>query len=215
MNMTLDEENDELQNLETIRDESYNTPHGERMQVSAWEDDDDGIEAERNAKEPDAQAILSAAEKGNLEKIKELLNKNNLLLNCTDKDGYTPLHRACYGNNVEIVEYLLEAGAKIDAKTQDEWQPLHSACCWNNTECAEALIANGADINAKSKGDQTPLHLVSASSHNSPALQLLLLHPDTNPYLINLSGDTAEQIARRTTKNYPMYEIIEPCLNEI
>lgn len=112
-------------------------------------------------------------------------------------------------------QYLLEAGAKIDAKTQDEWQPLHSACCWNNTKCAEALIANGADVNAKSKGDQTPLHLVSASSHNSPALQLLLLHPDINPCLVNSSGDTADQIARRTTKYYPIYEIIESCLNEI
>lgn len=92
---------------------------------------------------------------------------------------------------------------------------MHSACCWNNIECAEALIANGANINAKSKGDQTPLHLVSASSHNSRALQLLLLHPDINPYIVNSSGDTADQIARRTTKYYPMFEIIEPCLNEI
>lgn len=77
------------------------------------------------------------------------------------------------------------------------------------------LIANGADINARSKGDQTPLHLVSASSHNSPALQLLLLHPDINPRLVNSSGDTAEQIAKRTGKYYPMFEIIEDCLNVI
>ncbi|GAB1863262.1 Ankyrin repeat domain-containing protein 49 [Camponotus japonicus] len=209
------EEEDELQDLEAIRDKMLSAPRSERMLVSAWEDDDDGVEAERNAREPDAKAILNAAEEGNLEKIKKLVHKNRLLLECTDKDGYTPLHRACYGNNVEVVEYLLEAGAKIDAKTQDEWQPLHSACCWNNIECAEALIANGANINAKSKGDQTPLHLVSASSHNSRALQLLLLHPDINPYIVNSSGDTADQIARRTTKYYPMFEIIEPCLNEI
>lgn len=209
------EEEDELQDLEAIRDKMLSTPRSERMLVSAWEDDDDGVEAERNAREPDAKAILNAAEEGNLVKIKKLVQKNRLLLECTDKDGYTPLHRACYGNNIEVVEYLLEAGAKIDAKTQDEWQPLHSACCWNNIECAEALIANGANINAKSKGDQTPLHLVSASSHNSRALQLLLLHPDINPYIVNSSGDTADQIARRTTKYYPMFEIIEPCLNEI
>lgn len=97
----------------------------------------------------------------------------------------------------------------------DEWQPLHSACCWNNVECAMVLIANGADINARSKGDQTPLHLVSASSHNSPTLQLLLLHPDTNPRLVNSSGDTAEQVAKRTGKYYPLFEIIEDCLNVI
>lgn len=57
--------------------------------------------------EPDAKAVLNAAEEGDLEKIKELLSKNRLLLESTDKDGYTPLHRACYGNHVKIVEVIL------------------------------------------------------------------------------------------------------------
>ncbi|KOC69031.1 Ankyrin repeat domain-containing protein 49 [Habropoda laboriosa] len=210
-----EEESDQLADLEAIRDQMLSQPRGERMQVSAWEDDDDGVEADRNAKEPDAKEILTAAENGDLDKVKKLLTKNPRLLESTDKDGYTPLHRACYGNHVEIVEYLLQSGAQIDAKTNDEWQPLHSACCWNNVECAAVLIANGADINARSKGDQTPLHLVSASSHNSSALQLLLLHPDIKPRLVNSSGDTAEQIAKRTGKYYPMFEIIEDCLNVI
>lgn len=56
--------------------------------------------------EPDAKAMLSAAEKGDLEKIKKLLSKNRQLLECTDKDCYTPLHRACYGNNIEVVEVI-------------------------------------------------------------------------------------------------------------
>ena len=213
--MSSSEEDDQLTDLEAIRDKMLNTPRTERMQVSAWEDDDDGVEADRNAKEPDEKEILTAAENGNVDKVKKLSAKDPRLLECTDKDGYTPLHRACYGNHVEVVEHLLQAGAKINAKTMDDWQPLHSACCWNNVECAAVLIANGADVNARSKGDQTPLHLVSASSHNSPALQLLLLHPDTKPLLVNSSGDTAEQIARRTGKYYPMFEIIEDCLNVI
>lgn len=50
--------------------------------------------------------MLSAAEEGNLEKVKILLSKNRLLLECTDKDGYTPLHRACYANNIKVVEVI-------------------------------------------------------------------------------------------------------------
>lgn len=50
MSMSSDEENDELQDLEAIRDKILSSPGSERMQVSAWEDDDDGIEAERNAR---------------------------------------------------------------------------------------------------------------------------------------------------------------------
>lgn len=45
-----EEESDQLMDLEAIRDKMLSQPRGERMQVSAWEDDDDGIEAERNAK---------------------------------------------------------------------------------------------------------------------------------------------------------------------
>lgn len=58
--------------------------------------------------DPDAKAVLGAAEEGDLEKLKKLLGKNPLLLQCTDKDGYTPLHRACYGNNVKVVEVMRE-----------------------------------------------------------------------------------------------------------
>lgn len=46
--MSSDEENDELQDLEEIRDRFMSIPRSERMQVSAWEDDNDGIEAQRN-----------------------------------------------------------------------------------------------------------------------------------------------------------------------
>lgn len=110
---------------------------------------------------------------------------------------------------------MLIRGAKLDQQTLDGWEPLHSACCWNNIDCIAMLTANGANINALSTGKQTPLHLVCASSHNSPALQHLLLHPDTKPELVNTSGDTPEMIATRTGKYYPLFEIIEPCLNNI
>ncbi|KAG7213414.1 hypothetical protein KM043_002699 [Ampulex compressa] len=210
-----EEENDKLTDLEEIRNKIMSQPPGDRMQVSAWEDDDDGIEADRNARAPDEKAMLNAAENGDLVKVKILLNKNPHLLECVDKDGYTPLHRACYGDHTEVIKYLLQMGAKIDAKTMDKWQPLHSACRWNNVESAAILIENGADINAQSEGDQTPLHLVTSSSYISAALQLFLLNPDINPLLINSSGDTAQDIARRTGKYYPMFEIIEPCMNDI
>ncbi|XP_014216933.1 ankyrin repeat domain-containing protein 49 [Copidosoma floridanum] len=212
-----EEESDELMDLEKIRDQIMSQPLGDydRMQVSAWEDDDKDIEETRNAKDPLQRAMLTAAENGDLDKVKSYYALDPSLVKCADSDGYTPLHRACYGNHTKIIEFLLQAGADISAKTQDDWQPLHSACCWNNVECAAILIAQGANVNAKSKGDQTPLHLVSASSHNSPCLQLLLLHPDTDPHIKNSSGDTAFDIAKRTGKHYPLFEIIEPCLNEI
>lgn len=43
------------------------------MFVSAWEEDEDGIE-EKNMEDPKEQ-FLTAAEEGNLEKLKELIQK--------------------------------------------------------------------------------------------------------------------------------------------
>ena len=48
--MSSDEEYDELTNLEEIRDKILSQPKADRMQVSAWEDDDDGVEDKRNPK---------------------------------------------------------------------------------------------------------------------------------------------------------------------
>lgn len=48
--------------------------------------------------------ILWAAENGDLELVKKLTKVNTDLLHVKDKDGYTPLHRACYSNHVEIVD---------------------------------------------------------------------------------------------------------------
>ncbi|KAK0179228.1 hypothetical protein PV327_008037 [Microctonus hyperodae] len=213
--MSSDEEDDQVQDLEVIRDKILSMPKSERMQVSAWDDDNEGIETQRNPEDPDAKNILIASETGKIERVGILLDKNPSLVNVTDKDGYTPLHRACYGNHVDIIEYLLLRGGKLDTKTIDGWEPLHSACCWNNIDSISMLIANGANINALSNGDVTPLHLASASSHNSPALQVLLLHPDTDPRKVNSSGDTPQNIATRTGKYYPIFECIELSLNKI
>lgn len=45
-----DEEADKPMSLEEIRDNILSAPRSERMQVSGWEDDDDGVEAARNAR---------------------------------------------------------------------------------------------------------------------------------------------------------------------
>lgn len=48
--MSSDEENDELMDLEAIRDKILSTPRSDRMQISGWEDDDDcGIDLDHDA----------------------------------------------------------------------------------------------------------------------------------------------------------------------
>lgn len=145
----------------------------ERFLVSGWEDDLNDIDEEENPHgkqdsiisfvccssyfnilETPEKEILWAAENGDIVKLESLINNDPSLIHITDKDGYTPLHRACYSNHIKIVEYLIEHGANISAKTQMQWEPLHSCCQWNHKECALKLIQNGADVNAQSEGSK-------------------------------------------------------------
>ncbi|XP_057660313.1 ankyrin repeat domain-containing protein 49-like [Diorhabda carinulata] len=185
----------------------------ERFLVSGWDDDLNDIDTTRNPKEKLQKNILDACEKGNLEQVKTLIESNPNLINVTDKDGYTPLHRACYSNNVDIVEFLLQNGANIAAETEMQWQPLHSCCQWNHKECAAVLIQHGADVNALSQGGQTPLHIAASHGASFETVQLLLMHPFIDPSIKNNGNETAKDIATRSSRFYNIFEMCDPLLD--
>lgn len=106
--------------------------------------------------EKSENTFMKAAEDGNLEQMKILLKVNPTLIQISDKDGYTPLHRACYGDHIDTVRFLLEQGADMSAKTDMKWEPLHSCCHWNNKKSGITLIQWGADVNAESEGGENP-----------------------------------------------------------
>ncbi|CAG9854488.1 unnamed protein product [Phyllotreta striolata] len=185
----------------------------ERFLVSGWEDDLNDIDVSRNPEELSEKNFMLACENGNLDQVTRLIEENPKLINSTDKDKYTPLHRACYSNHVNIVEYLLEKGANIAAETEMSWQPLHSCCQWNNVKCAAALIRHGADVNAKSDGGQTPLHIAATHGASYEMVQMLLMHPYIDPYIKNVNGETPKDIATRSSRFYNILEMADPLLD--
>ncbi|KAF7269433.1 ankyrin repeat domain-containing protein 49-like [Rhynchophorus ferrugineus] len=184
-----------------------------RFLVSGWDDDLNDVDTSRNPKEKNENAILKAAENGDLDTVKAVLEEDITLINTVDKDKYTPLHRACYGNHLHVVQYLVEKGADISAKTEMQWEPLHSCCQWNSVECAAYLIQCGANVNAPSEGGQTPLHIAAAHGVCYNTVQLLLMHPYINANLKNNSGETAADIARRSSQYYNIFNIVDPLLD--
>lgn len=179
------------------------------------EEEEDEIEAKRinHIPEDASKRLLWAAETNNVNMLEELLDENSSLVNLTDEDGYTALHRACYSGNIDCIEVLMKFGCDVNAKTVDGWQPIHSACRWNNYKCASLLLQNGADINASTHGGQTALHLAACDAEARKTLVLLLLHDNINPSLRNNAGDTAYDIARRTGPVCDLFEMAEESLN--
>lgn len=157
--------------------------------------------------------ILWAASEDRNEVVENILPKDPNLVHAADRDGYTPLHKACYNNNYELAQLLLKYKADPNRRTEFQWTALHSACKWNNSKLAALVLQHGADINATSEGDQTPLHITTSVSSCRDTLVTLFMDPKLKPDLKNNSDETALQIAKRTGLTFPLFDMVHPALS--
>ena len=111
-----------------------------------------------------------AADRGDVDKARELLKHGRYDVNCRDVIGWTPLHCACIINGrVDMVRMLISE-FQADTTLQD-WSgntPLHYAA-WNGRgEVALTLITEfGCDANIQNKFGQTSLHRSCGNGHAS------------------------------------------------
>jgi len=101
-------------------------------------------------------AIHKAAYRGELQKVRELLQKG-ANADARDSFGGTALHAAMFQKNMEVVKVLLEQGCDINAQgTGNGYTPLHDAVWADNEEAVNLLLDQGAKTNLKGKDGLTP-----------------------------------------------------------
>ncbi len=93
-------------------------------------------------------SILHAAKRGDLEKIRALLEANpNLVFSKDIKEGLTPLHWASYMGHKDVVELLLGNKADVNAAGSKGGQtPLLLAAAEGHKGVTELLLAKGASM---------------------------------------------------------------------
>ena len=152
---------------------------------------------------------------------KDWKSKQSLLIG-KDSDGYTAMHRAAYSNQLEIVKYLVSFENnsempdvnQLDARTDMGWTPLHSAAYWNCFKIVEYLIKHAnADVNAKSNSGQTCLHLAAQQSEGRETVLILLTNPNIDFGIRKDQGESARDIAIRSSKYNALFEITHDNLN--
>ncbi|KAF4106883.1 poly [ADP-ribose] polymerase tankyrase-2 isoform X2 [Onychostoma macrolepis] len=86
-------------------------------------------------------ALLDAAKKGCLTRVKKLCTPDNV--NCRDTQGRhsTPLHLAAGYNNLEVAEYLLQHGAEVNSQDKGGLIPLHNAASYGADDVRALLTA--------------------------------------------------------------------------
>ena len=86
--------------------------------------------------------IHTAAQNGNLNRVKALLNQG-VPVNSRTVDGFTPLHLASRRGSLSVVQELLRRGAHVNPRNGAGWTPLLAA--FKHPRIVHALIKAGAN----------------------------------------------------------------------
>lgn len=115
-----------------------------------------------------------AAQRGDLELIRELIATGKASATDRDPQNITPLHWAAINAHVATCRYLLEQGAEVDALGGDlVATPMQWAARNGYLYVIQLLVAHGADPTITDSQGYNSLHLVTHSSSIMPLLYLL------------------------------------------
>lgn len=124
--------------------------------------------------------LYMAAALGDINLVKELLDKRADVDAATESRNYTPLFIAAQNDHVEVVKLLLEKGANVNAVTTLNFTPLHVAAEYGNLNVVKALLDKGADVDAVAKDGYTPLYLAAFDGRADTVKLLLEKNADIN-----------------------------------
>ncbi len=121
--------------------------------------------------------IYVAAARGNVVRVRELLDGRPELLNSFAPDGHVPLGLAAFFGQRAVVELLLERGAQVNvpSKNAQKVTPLHGAVSRGDIALAKLLLDKSAQVNARQERGFTPI-FSAAGSGNIELMEMLVKH---------------------------------------
>jgi ankyrin repeat protein len=140
--------------------------------------------------------VHDAAAIGDLETVKELVERDRSLVNATSAEGYPPLGLAAFLGHTNVVEFLLREGADVNAvgKNENGFTALTGAVAGGHADVVELLVDRGADVNQRYEGG-TFSPLLAAAAEGDPRIVRLLLDHGANANTRTADGKTALALA--------------------
>ncbi len=139
--------------------------------------------------------IFSAAEKGEIGTITELLSADPSLATKHREDGWTALHLAAHYGHADAVGILLANGADVHLRSANAMAntALHAAVAGRRYDVTKLLLKNGIDVNATQHGGWTALQ--AAAQSGDLRLAELLLANGATANAASENGSTALSLA--------------------
>ena len=122
--------------------------------------------------------LHAAANFGNLEVVRTLIEYDPADINARTAFGSTPLHLAVERQLFQdgcVLRLLLERGADVNVPNRHDWTPLHRASGNGALETVRLLLEYGADVEAKNDDDKTALQVATNNGHGK-VVELLREH---------------------------------------
>lgn len=146
-----------------------------------------------------ADEIHTACKKGDLEKVKALIESKPSIINRMDTTGLTPLHYAAGYGQEDVVLFLLEKGADMKARTYNTWcLPMHLAAQDGHFKIVQIFLDRKIPANIIDKFGCTALHWtagIALPGDGQRKTVAILLKAGADRDLVNSSGLTALELA--------------------
>ncbi|XP_041117079.1 poly [ADP-ribose] polymerase tankyrase-2-like isoform X4 [Polyodon spathula] len=160
--------------------------------------------------------LFEACRNGDLERVKKLINPENVNSRDTAGRKSTPLHFAAGFGRKDVVDYLLQNGANVHACDDGGLISLHNACSFGHAEVVNLLLRHGADPNSRDNWNYTPLH--EAAIKGKIDVCIVLLQHGADPTIRNTDGKTSFDLADPSAKSvltgeYKKDELLESARN--
>jgi ankyrin repeat protein len=125
--------------------------------------------------------LHEAAETGDLEAARRLVEENPYRVGELIEYRRTPLHLAARAGHAGMVELLLSHSADVDARDYGGGTALHGAAQDGRLEAARALVSHGAKLNLLDDAGDAPLHRAARAGHDAVVEALLAGGAEPNP----------------------------------
>lgn len=137
------------------------------------------IKNKKLTQEQKDEILLTAAREGNLEIIREAIEKLGASVNATTRGGHTPLIVAANRGHVKVIEELyVNYGADVNAVANDGWTALRYVTQFGgNLKVVRALLnCKDIDVSITDKNNRAPI-LIALRNGRSEISKLLIEHP--------------------------------------